>query len=303
MFPHKNRSINPVLLGSCRRFLSSPCFSFTLFILSMSNIVSAQYRQNAHGPASVPPPPKAIIERVGIDQHLGDLLPLDTTFHDETGKTIHLSDCFHGRPVILTLVYFECPMLCTMELNGLTGSLKTLNLNIGKDFDVITVSFDPTETPSLATQKKAGYLRSYGRDGSAANWHFLTGDAESIARLTKAVGFRYYQDPVTRQYAHASAIFVVTPDGHLSKYFYGIEYSPRDLRLSLIEASAGHTGSLADALVLLCYHYDPTKARYGLAIMRILRSAGVMTLVTIGGFIYFSTRRNRHRTHHAGGTS
>lgn len=264
-------------------------------LLLCAPAMAQQFRPSAHGPAFTPPPPKPVIERVGIDQHLGADLPLDAHLRDEEGQDVALGDYFHSRPVVLCLVYYSCPMLCTMELNDLTGSLKMLSLDAGQDFDVVAVSFDPTETSALAAEKKAAYVRSYQRPGAEPGWHFLTGDEPAIRRLTDAVGFRYYKDPHTGQYAHASAVFVVTPAGRLSRYFYGIDYSPRDLRLALVESSQGKVGSLADAITLLCYQYDPAKARYGLAIMTVLRAGGLLTLASITTFAVVSIRRERRR--------
>lgn len=248
----------------------------------------------------------AALEGVGIDQRLNELLPLDAGFVDEQGVEVKLGDYFGEKPVVLALVYYECPMLCTLELNGLLRALRALPLDVGKDFEVVTVSFDPDETPQLAAGKKREYTSQYGREGTDPSWHFLTGSAESIGRLAEAIGFRYRYDPQTDLFSHASAIYVATPRGHLSKYFYGVEYSARDLRLGLVEASAGKIGTVADEILLFCFHYDPATGKYGVVIMNVLRLAGVATVVLLGGFIAVMLRRDRRRfvmlgTRRAGG--
>ena len=234
-----------------------------------------------------------LLQEVGLDQKLNAQIPLNLAFKDESGRTVKLGDYFGSRPVILTLNYFECPMLCTEVLNGLTGTLKTLNLSVGKDFDVVTVSFDPRDTPELARAKKANYLERYHRDGAAAGWHFLTGNEPEISMLTRAVGFRYAYNKAIGQFAHASGIMVVTPDGRLSHYFYGIEYAPRDVRLALVEAGDHKIGSPVDQLLLACFHYDPSSGKYSLAVMRIVRTGGVATLLAIGGAVVLLRRRER----------
>ena len=234
-----------------------------------------------------------LLQEVGLDQRLNAQIPLNLTFKDESGRTVKLGDYFGSRPVILTLNYFECPMLCTEVLNGLTGALSTLNFSIGKEFDVVTVSFDPRDTPELASAKKANYVRRYRRDGAADGWHFLTGNEPEISMLTRAVGFRYAYNKAVGQYAHASGIIVATPDGRLSHYFYGIEYGPRDLRLALIEAADRKIGSPADQLLLACFHYDPSSGKYSLAVMRIVRAGGVATLLVIGVAVVMMRRRER----------
>jgi protein SCO1/2 len=234
-----------------------------------------------------------LLQEVGLDQKLNAQLPLNLTFKDESGRTVKLADYFGRRPVILTLNYFECPMLCTEVLNGLTGALTTLNLSIGKDFDVVTVSFDPRDTPALASAKKANYVRRYRRDGAETGWHFLTGNEPEISMLTRAVGFRYAYNKAVGQFAHASGIMVVTPEGRLSHYFYGIEYAPRDLRLALVEAGDHKIGSPVDQLLLACFHYDPASGKYSLAVMRMVRMGGVATLLVIGGAVVMLRRRER----------
>jgi protein SCO1/2 len=234
-----------------------------------------------------------LLQEVGLDQKLNAQIPLNLTFKDESGRTVKLGDYFGTRPVILTLNYFECPMLCTEVLNGLTGALSTLNFSIGKDFDVVTVSFNPRDTPELASAKKANYVRRYRRDGAAEGWHFLTGNEPEISVLTRAVGFRYAYNKAVGEYAHASGIMVVTPDGRLSRYFYGIEYGPRDLKLALMESADRKIGSPVDQLLLACFHYDPASGKYSLAVMRVVRTAGVATLLMIGGTVVMLRRRER----------
>lgn len=234
-----------------------------------------------------------LLKQVGIDQKLNDEIPLDLTFRDEHGQTVQLARYFGSKPVILTLVYYNCPMLCTQVLNGLDRSLKLIPLTLGKDFNVVTVSIDPTERPVLAEAKQAMYTGMYGRPGAAEGWHFLTGDEPQIKALTQAVGFRYAYDSESKQFAHASVIMVLTPEGRLSRYFYGIEYPQRDLRLGLLEASQGKISSPVDAILLFCYHYDPHTGKYGLVISRVLQLAGGLT-VLIGGIFLFFLFRGEH---------
>ena len=232
--------------------------------------------------------PKALSD-VGLDQKLDQQLPLDLVFRDESGQEVKLGQYFGQKPVILALVYYDCPMLCTQILNGMVTSFRVLPFQVGKEFDVVTVSFDPRETSALAATKKkvyVNYLPEKLRPGAMNGWHFLTGDQANIAKLTDAVGFRYYYDEATKQFAHASGIMVATPHGKLSRYFYGIEYAPRDLRLGLIESSANKIGSPADQLLLYCYHYDPATGKYGAAVMKIMRIAGVITVLAIIAMLF-----------------
>jgi protein SCO1 len=251
------------------------------------------YEQPAPAEPSANTMPRMLTE-IGLDQKLGYSLPLDAVFRDEEGRSVRLGDYFGTRPVILTLVYYECPMLCTQVLNGLTAAMRTLQFSVGQEFDVVTVSFDPTETPELAAAKKAAYLERYGRESAAAGWHFLTGDQRYIEALTKAVGFRYAYNESLDEFAHVSAIMVATPDGKLSHYFYGIDYGPRDLRLALIEAGERKVGSPVDQILLYCFHYDPSSGQYSLAVMRLVRTAGFATLVALVGGIAVM-RRREHR--------
>jgi len=246
--------------------------------------------------ASVSPPanemPRLLTE-IGLDQRLNEQLPLDLPFRDETGREVTLAQYFGERPVILTLVYYECPMLCTQVLNGLVSALGVLQFSIGEEYDVLTISFDPGETPALAAGKKAAYVERYDRSGAERGWHFLTGSPRSIAAITEAVGFRYAYNEGVDQFAHVSGFMVLTPEGRLSRYFYGIEYGPRDIRLALIEAADSRIGSAVDQLFLYCFHYDPKSGKYSFAIMRLVRLAGLLTVGAIVGAIVVMRRRER----------
>ena len=237
------------------------------------------------------------LREVGIDQKLNEQVPLDLAFHDETGRSVNLGDYFSKRPVILSLVYYDCPMLCTLVLNELVRSMRALPFDPGKEFEAVTVSFDPRETPALAAAKKQTYLEHYRRPGAAAGWHFLTGDETAVRRLTQAVGFRYKFDPNNSQFAHASGIMVLTPEGKMSRYFYGVEYSSRDLRLGLVEAAALKIGSPVDQVLLYCFHYDPVTGKYGMAIMNTVRLAGLLTVLALGTYLalmfYQDSRKKR----------
>ena len=231
---------------------------------------------------------------VRIEQKLDQQLPLDLVFRDESGQQVKLGQYFGHKPVVLAFVYYDCPMLCTQILNGMVTSFRVLPFEIGKEYDVVTVSFDPRETSELATKKKKvyiDYLPEKMRADATNGWHFLTGDAENIAKLTDAAGFRYHYDEATKQFAHASGIMVTTPQGRLSRYFYGVDYPARDLRLGLIESSANKIGSTADQLLLYCYHYDPATGKYGAAIMRVMRVAGVLTVIGILAMMLFLKAR------------
>jgi len=241
--------------------------------------------------ASVLPPG---LRNVGLDQKLNEQVPLVLSFRDESGRAVPLSSYFGNKPVILALVYYQCPMLCTQILNGLVISLRGMSLESGRDFEVVSVSIDPTETPELAARKKAEYLRRYAK--SSMGWHFLTGAEPQIKELAQAVGFRYAYDARTKQYAHASAIMVLTPSGRLSKYFYGIEYAPRDLRLGLVEASENKIGSPVDQLLLYCYHYDPSTGKYSAIVLNIVRLAGALTLLIFGPTLIWMWRRDLRRS-------
>lgn len=234
-----------------------------------------------------------LISRIDVAQRLGEALPLDAVFTDESGARVELGSLFGERPVVLALVYYECPMLCTLVLNGLVKSLRPLGMDVGDQFDVVVVSFDPGETPEMARAKKAAYVESYGRPDTADGWHFLTGDAASIDAITDAVGFEYAYDADRDEYAHAAAVMVATPEGQLARYLFGVEYSSRDVRLALVEASAGKIGTLVDRLLLYCYHYDPSRGRYSAVALNVVRLAGVATMTALAGFILVMRRRER----------
>src|SRR3984885_148904 len=223
-----------------------------------------------------------LLKQVGIDQKLNQSIPLSLTFRDEDGVPVQLGQFFGQKPVVLTLVYYNCPMLCTQVLNGVESSLKELSTDIGNQYDVVTVSIDPTESHVLAKTKKEMYVGMYGRPGAAQGWHFLTGDEPQIKQLADAVGFRYAYDPDTKQFAHASAIMLLTPEAKISRYFYGIQYPTRDLRLGLVEASEGKIGTPVDQVLLFCYHYDPATGKYGLLISHIIQAGGVLTVLILG---------------------
>lgn len=224
-----------------------------------------------------------LTDDVGLDQHLHEQLPLDLMLTDEAGRAVRLGDYFGDKPVIITCVYFRCPMLCTEVLNGLLKSSQAIPLTMGKDYTVLSISIDPNDTPAMAAAKKDTYVRSYRRAGAEEGWHFLTATPEVIERVTKAVGFRYRYDPVSDQYAHASGIILATPEGKLSRYFYGVDYPPGDLRLALVESSQNKIGTLVDQVLLLCFHYNPTTGRYGFAVSAALQVAS-LALVIGGGY-------------------
>jgi protein SCO1/2 len=235
-----------------------------------------------------------LLKEVGIDQKLNDQIPLDVAFRDEHGNPVQLRQYFGNKPVILSLVYFNCPMLCTQVLNGLTSSLKLQSLDAGKDFNVLTISIDPTDKPLIAEARQEMYTGMYGRQGAAQGWHFLTGEDSQIKQLASAVGFRYAFDPDSKQYAHASAIIVLTPEGKISRYLYGIQYPHRDLRLALVEASEGKIGSPVDSILLFCYHYDPHTGKYGLLISHVIQASGGLTVLALGILIVVLSRREHY---------
>ena len=240
-------------------------------------------------PATTLPPN---LSNVSVEQKLGAQVPLYAAFRDETGQNVTLGQYFKpGRPVVLNLVYYDCPMLCTEVLNGLSSSLRMVTFDIGKDYEVVTVSFDRREKPELAAAKKKAYMQRLGRPGAEKGWHFLTGDQPSIDALTKAVGFHYVWDESLQQFAHATAVIVVTPEGKLSHYLYGVDYSPKDVRLALVEASHSKIGNPVDAVLLYCYHYDPRTGKYGAVVTNIVRLAGVVTILILGSFLLVMFRR------------
>jgi protein SCO1/2 len=268
-------------------------------------LISSQALAQPSGPMAVPPPGKAateqipILREVGIDQKLDAALPLDLPFSDESGREVSLRDYFGKRPVVLVFAYYECPMLCPQVLNGVTGSIEALTFDAGKDFEVVVVSIDPGETPAMAADRKKTFVRRYGRPHAEPGVHFLTGRQESLRALTDAAGFRYAYDQAIDQYAHPAAVTIATAGGRVSRYLFGIDFPPRDLRLALVEASAGRIGSAVDQVLLFCYHYDPATGRYGLVIMNVVRIAGLLTVIVLGGSIAVSLRRERRRQHNA----
>lgn len=248
---------------------------------------------SAHHEAQHQLPP--LLRDVSFEQRLGASIPLDLVFQDEAGKSVRLADYFSTRPVILMMAYYNCPMLCGLVLDGLTESLRGLRFNLGEQFAVVTVSIDPRETPAHAAAKKLQAVQSYARPGAAEGWHFLTGEDASIRELTQAIGFRYAYDAANKQFAHAAGLVVLTARGEIARYLYGIDFEPKDVRLALVEASAGQIGSAVDALLLFCSRYDPTTGQYGLVIMTVLRLAGLMTVIALGGFITVWFHRERQR--------
>ncbi|HEY0080611.1 MAG TPA: SCO family protein [Pyrinomonadaceae bacterium] len=270
------------------------CSLLLLTAYSLQLTVSAQYGRPPQHQMPQGGKPE-VLKKVGIEQRLNQQLPLELSFRDETGRSVRLGDYFKqgGKPVLLSLVYYECPMLCNQVLNGQVGMMEALAFKAGREYTALTVSFDPRELPELAARKRETYLRRYGRTADAeAGWHFLTGDEANIRRLTDAVGFQYVWDEGSKQFAHASAIMVVTPEGKLSHYFYGIEYSPKDVRLALVEASRGGIGSRVDQLLLYCYHYDPTTGKFA-AIISMMRVAGLVTLLGIAALMWILWRRQK----------
>jgi protein SCO1/2 len=278
-----------------------------MFLLLIGGDVVAQKSEHYNSPLYAPKTydpaisPSAglpdALKEIGIEQKLGEQLPLATEFTAEDGKPVKLGTYFEsGRPVVLAFVYYECPMLCNEVLNGLTGSLKGISLDAGKDFDVIAISFDARENekPELAKNKKAAYVERYGRAGADKGWHFLTGSQASIDAVTKAAGFNYRWDEKSKQFAHAGGVMVVTPQGKMARYFYGIDYSPRDLKLGVMESADNRVGSATDQMLLYCYHYDPSTGKYGLAILSLIRVGAVLTLLGMGalGFVFWRRGRN-----------
>ena len=239
------------------------------------------------------PQTPAVLRDVGFDQRLNEQVPLDLKFTDETGAAVKLADYFGNKPVILVMAYYRCPMLCTLVLNGLVQGMRNMPFTPGTDYNVVTVSFDPRETPDRAAAKKKNYIAKYGRPGAAAGWHFLTGQPEAIEKLTRGVGFRYVYDAKQDQYIHTSGIVLMTPQGRISRYFYGIEFPGRDLRLGLVEASANKIGSPTDQVLLYCFHYDPATGKYSASILNFVRAGGALTVLALAGMVWFLCRRPR----------
>ncbi len=264
--------------------LAAPAFA------QMTGAPAPGYRREAGVPASSVPAP---LREIGFDQRVGEPVPLDAALLDEDGRDVRLGDFFGPRPVVLAFVYYECPMLCTQMLRSMASTFGVLSMTPGEDYEIVLVSIDPRETPEIAARRKADVIERFGRPEAAGGWHFLTGRTPEIDRVAGAAGFRYVWDEDTQQYAHPAGLAVLTPDGRVARYLFGIEYGPRDLRLAIVEASEGAIGSAIDAVLLYCYHYDPMTGRYGLVVMRLLRVAGIATVLTIGAFIVIMLRRER----------
>ena len=243
--------------------------------------------------AQAQPGMPAAFQKIGIDQKLNAQVPLETILQDEDSNKVRLGQYFNGKPVVLALVYYACPMLCNLELNGLKDTLEKLTLDIGKDYQVVTVSFDERENPPLAKAKKANYVKEFGRPGAAEGWHFLTGNAVAVRKVAESVGFHYAWDSMTNQFVHATGIMVLTPQGRVSKYFYGIKYDPRDLRLGLVDASDRKIGTPVDKILLYCFHYNPATGKYGPVVMNITRIAAGSTVLALGLFMFVWLRRER----------
>ena len=264
------------------------------FAVVMTIAVPA-HAQYAAGPQRPNPASlkQGILGQVGIDQKIGQQLPLDLVFRDENGRDVRLGEYFNGKPVVMALAYYECPMLCTQVLNGMTAALKMVEMDAGKDFEVVVVSIDPKDNFRLAANKKLTYVENYGRPATAAGWHFLTGAETSIKPLADALGFRYAYDANIKQYAHGAALYVTTPKGVVSRYLLGIDFAPRDLRLALVEASNNVLGTVRDKILLLCYHYDPTTGKYGAATINAVRVGFIATVIGFLAFLFVSLRRER----------
>ena len=287
--------------GSWRNAVQHAATVIVCSVAMLAPTVSAQvssYGDKETGPSNDQP---SVLKGIGIAQRLNQQLPLNLAFVDEAGQAVHLADYFGKKPAILALVYFTCPMLCSEELNGLTSALQMVRYVPGKDFNVIVVSIDPDEGPDLAAAKKRSYLKRYGRPETADGWHFLTGTQPNIDALTRAVGFSYVKIPgpdgKLNQYAHASAIQIVTPEGKLAQYYMGVEYSPKDMLLGLNEASSNRIGSPVDNILTYCYHYDPQTNRHSLIVARVVQLGGFLTLVLLGGFMVIMFRRDYRQAH------
>ena len=287
--------MRPVKLFGHPTMLYSGIVGIFLSLLLMSPATAQLAAYNQVAPEYKPSASVNPFADIGLDQRLNAQLPLDLTFTDESGNPVRLREYFGTKPVILSLAYYECPMLCSLVINGVIRTLRTLSFSAGNEFNVLTISFNPKDTPKMAAIKKQTSLQSYNRAGAETGWHFLTGNEATIKQLTQVIGFRYRYDPERKEYAHPSGIMVLTPEGRISRYFYGVEYAPRDVRLGLIEAASGKIGSPVDQLLLLCYHYDPATGKYGVVITRSLRLAGAVTVLGIGTFIILSLRRDRRQ--------
>ena len=285
-----------------RGFAKVRCVAVLACAVTIGTAVLGVDRAYAQGPnfmtgmADAGGPPSSLkpdeLKDVSFKQRLNQRLPLDAAFKDEYGRPVTLGKYFGTkRPVILAFVYFTCPMLCTQIMNGISSTLRALPFTAGQEFDVVLISFDPRDNPAAALEKKQSHLKYWNAEQTSGGWHFLTGDEATIRRVTDAAGFTYKFDQATGQYAHVSGILVATPDGHLARYFYGIEYSPKELRMALVESGDGHIGSPIDELLLYCYHYDPEHGRYGATVMNLVRGAAVLTLAAMAAFFVASRRR------------
>lgn len=262
-----------------------------VLLLGAASLSAQRFTQGPVGQPSTTQDPT--LKKVGFDQRLNQQLPVGLAFQDEAGNSVRIADYLKGKPLIVAPVYYECPMLCSQILNGLVTSLRAVKFDASRDFDVVAVSFDPAEKPGQAAKAKEKYMGRYRRPGTENGWHFLTGDEASIKTLTEAMGFRYVWDERSKQFAHASGVLVVTPEGRISRYLYGVEYAPRDLRLGLVEASANKIGSPVDQLLLFCFHYDPLTGKYSAIAINILRLLGAVTVLALGSFIFIMLRRDR----------
>lgn len=289
MFGSRRSPWEPLQYDATMKYRRKSCWTLTALALLLSLPLPAA----AQMPNSETPPEKR--EGVGIDQNLNAALPLELEFVDEQGRAVQLQEYFNDKPVILAMVYYDCPMLCTLVLNGLLRGLSPLQFSAGQEFDIVAVSIDPDETAELAKAKKDEYTALYDREPGARGWHFLTGSEENIRRLAEAVGFNYRYDSETDLYIHASGVMVATPDGRLSRYFYGIEYPPRDLRLALVESADGKIGSPVDQLLLYCFSYDPSLGKYTMVVMNVMRLGGILTILAVAAFIIISYLRDRRR--------
>lgn len=281
--------------GSFRALYRSFCILHFAFCIDVGTAFAQQPRfltgfSETPGSASTVTPEQ--LKEVTFQQRLDQRLPLETQFKDESGGTVRLGDFLGHRPAVLAFAYFQCPMLCTQVMNGISSALSVMPFTAGEDFDVIVISFDPRDTPAAAADRKRRHLQYWSAEKTAGAWHFLTGDEPAIKRVTGAAGFTYRWDEGTQQFAHVSGVLVLTPDGRLSRYFYGIEYSPKELRLALVESGEGRIGSAIDQLLLYCFHYDPAAGRYGVVVMNLIRLGGVLTVAAMVSFIVLMRRRD-----------
>lgn len=280
-----------------KRLVLLPCALLAAVLLA-----GIPARAEVVDPSAMPGP----LKEVRFDQKLGDQLPLDLVFLDETGRQVRLGDYFGRRPVVLSFVYYECPMLCTLVLQGIAKSLGVVKFDVGQEYDVVVVSFDPGETPAMAAEAKQKTVERYGRPATAAGWHFLTGSNDAIDALTRSAGFRYVYDEKTDEYAHASGLIVATPEGRIAQYYFGIDYSPKDVQLAVIEASSERIGSVIDHVFLYCFRYDPKLGKYTAVTLRILRLTGAVFLVALAlllGILWWRERAPHPEAHARSGAA